>query len=512
MKKQRLLCLTIGWLLAQAVSAQGLAPDIPEKTRALIRLISEIKPNEANDPSKPYLIAALEQSLASGRHDKLAETLGNILLQRNQLGEPVLRLASEIHARLLEERRKTVDGEIQRMNELFRLVGKAAGEAAKPSDLDQLIYQVIDEGSSRQSPIGQDDPRLAGLHQQLSSAKSFLEAWQDSLSESEAGNYQKASSAMRSALNNNRNFLPRSEILEKLSALEGLAQEFAEHPGGKRGAPPITLAEIEEGLANLETAIALMNRWIQQSQRPSRHSDAPIRRFFDRLLNLVHAHERYEAGLPFDLSFATNRSSSSSSEIPIEISKLLNAVELSFAKLALPRYLGLDDAPSCIDGESLDAYFLRLLHHYAQNGRPVEARRIASAKETLRISKSISSDDLTGLRHYAAAQLQLEAGQPRAAVQSLHAALRSGSPLLPAKEIGERLGRIEKEHPEAYRLGTHHPLPGSATVSYTGSFRSFDPPSADSTLVVLPIPGISPKPEPNSTDAKEPASPASTRP
>ena len=106
----------------------------------------------------------------------------------------------------------------------------------------------------------------------------------------------------------------------------------------------------------------------------------------------------------------------------------------------------------------------------------------------------MSADELIGLRHYAAAKLQLEAGQQRSAVQSLHAALRTGSPLVPARDVGDLLRRLEKEFPEEYQLGTYQPLPAEVSITYSRSNDSYGSTRPEAvTNLVLPIPGVSPE-------------------
>lgn len=508
--KRFLLVSLIASLISGPVAAQELSDGIVEKTKALIQLVSESKTGTSGEQANSYLVTGLNQALASGSLDNLSELLGNVILQRANLGEPAMLLAGEINSLILDGHRQATANEIKRLEELFALVGKTVGEAQQPADLDRMIYRIIDEGNPRQGNSRREDPRLAALRQQISSAKSFLENWQDSLSHFQEKNYDGAQSAMRSTLGNNHNFLPRSEILDRLAAIEKLRRKQS---GQDSEEEAITFEEIAKNLGDIEGALRLMERWVEQKQRSRRTGtpDMALQSFFSRLGALVTSYERYQAGLPFELSFAMARTASYSSEIPQETMKLLNAVELSVVKLALPRYLGLHDAPKAAAGESLDDYFHRLLRHYTDKGMAVEALRIGSVQDTLRISKTVTPEDLMGLRHHAAARLQMKAGQWRSVVQSLHAALRTGSPLLPAEEIGELLKRIEKEHPEEYQLGTYQPLPAEVRISYVRSDQPFDMQRINTeTNLVVPVPGVSPakEPEPKPAATEDRASPA----
>ncbi|MEM9015419.1 MAG: hypothetical protein AAGC68_00300, partial [Verrucomicrobiota bacterium] len=115
--------------------------------------------------------------------------------------------------------------------------------------------------------------------------------------------------------------------------------------------------------------------------------------------------------------------------------------------------------------------------------------RISTFASKLDLVHLYSTDDLSGLRNFAAAENLIKAGQVRQGIQFYWTALRSGSSILPTEDIGRKLDQFKETHPEEYQLAMMEPIP--TPVSYPMIRGHMFPATSqprDPTTIVLPMP------------------------
>ncbi|HVJ45101.1 MAG TPA: hypothetical protein VM511_01870, partial [Luteolibacter sp.] len=97
--------------------------------------------------------------------------------------------------------------------------------------------------------------------------------------------------------------------------------------------------------------------------------------------------------------------------------------------------------------------------------------RIKELRRILTRTYSYGTQDNRGMDAYVSGQNQETAGEMALAVISYQQALKSGSELVPAKRIGERLEAIKKSHPAEYEKGVEKFLNLSVSPNLQGGER-----------------------------------------
>lgn len=139
------------------------------------------------------------------------------------------------------------------------------------------------------------------------------------------------------------------------------------------------------------------------------------------------------------------------------------------AIFALPRILAVGDADRPQPGETAITYLRRMIAAARERKDWQFASRILGAMQTAQASDLLlQSGDSTALSNFLAALNYEKAREFALAVNSFQSALKTGSELIPAADIGERLTAIKRDHAADYEAGLQLTLtpPAPRTDAY----------------------------------------------
>jgi hypothetical protein len=334
-----------------------------------------------------------------------------------------------------------VEAEQNAKNEKFAKLFVAEIDAAKvPSDLDAAL--------ARDGPSN----RYGAQSFQGYSTKEFLRKWQDYLAAAQAGKDVEALKVLKElAGNSDSTYYPRSKILTRISGME---KATGVHSGTGLLMDPASLT-----LGNLRTLLQQIDALGVDPRFLYEHGEANLRTVVGRLASAV---DQVRTG-DLKSGVLANQFSGTSgltTEQVGEYSEVLNRLFDQVTLEALPAYIDVPAALNPGPKERLAAYLDRLI------GGAVAARDWRLAFRAVQVRSEIGpvagdpdieNADLQGFRPMITAMAYEEASQWTSAVSGYLEALSSTSSHLPTKEIGDRLLRIQKEHPDDYARAKTQP-------------------------------------------------------
>lgn len=372
------------------------------------------------------------------------------LLSSKEVSEAV----ASVRVKLTAEREKVAESEKNRLESLLAKCAEAFRSAKDPAELDELLVEL---GKSRRNDYGahgESSEEIQRLQMSMEPARHFVGRWQEYLAAKKAGD----SRAVRQALNELRQgggrevtFMPRSELLERLRNLSPSQEDVTRLVTGIQ-----SLDEIQEKLVALR---ALMD---QEGSGTVAHE------YINALSAIERKYREYQMGVPVPVEL----NSFSSHHLPDEGIVKLTQLKGELLKRVLPRYVGAPEGTEARQDETVIAFLERLEKEAKERGDGATGYRTREARRILSRGSSFGSQDINGLNAYVSGQNQEAAGQFELAVLSYQQSLKSGSDLVPAKLIGERLAGIQKNHPEAYAKGVERFLAPPAASPYG---QRFDP-------------------------------------
>lgn len=384
---------------------------------------------EYPDSGKLSILSSIES--ASGKDDSalrnLDQSLGSVMAHFSQadVKEAALKVRDEI-------RRKEKEGEEARIAEIETLLARlkqTAKNAKNPSDMDAILGEIVKlrrTSSYRQSERGQE------VYGMMESARQFATSWQDYLAAMKNNDVNAARQALGSLKSLERldGMMPRSEIL----ALDAQLTQS------------VDVTQIVMGIRSLDEIGAAIAK-LQEGRRSYDSNTAS--NVISALSGIEQNYRDFKEGLPASVQLNNQSGNFSSPEIGGRIAELRS----QFLKLVIPRYVGIADAVVAKDGESVVDFIDRLREEAKAAGNPSLALRLKDVERMLGRGSNYSSQDTTGVNAYTAGGNQEKAKQYELAVISYQQALKSGSDLVPAETIGQRLEAIKAAHPAAYAAG-----------------------------------------------------------
>ncbi|RYD34750.1 MAG: hypothetical protein EOP87_08610, partial [Verrucomicrobiaceae bacterium] len=328
-------------------------------------------------------------------------------------------------------------------------------------ELDEVIAELGKNSRKNEAAYGgsgQGGVELRRLQASIEPAKYFLEKWQDHMASKKAGNFRAAKMALSEIKQSGRDFsllMPRSELLALYNDSTYSREQVI-----------VMVAEIK----NLDEIRPLIMKLQEVAANYDGNSYQP-----DEFLNPLSAMDKifreYQEGLPVALELDYNNYQ----RFPREVSSKLIALRGELLKLVIPRYVGAPEGTRAKADES-PVEFLDRLGKEAKIRNDVKAgTRIREASRILTRASNYSTADANALTALISGQNQEEAGQFELAVISYQQALKSGSDLVPAKLIGERLAAIKEEHPTAFEKGLERFL----TPPPNPAFPKFERPAVE---------------------------------
>jgi hypothetical protein len=254
------------------------------------------------------------------------------------------------------------------------------------------------------------------------------------------------------------------------------------------------LAKIKS-LDDIQAALGELRQLRSESSNYERNEE--VNAVLSALMPLDRTYQEFKAGLATSLELNNNFGN------PLSVGNAtLARLKADLMLLMIPRYVGAPAGTQAKPGEDVVQFLTRLGDEAKASGNVATVLRV---RETLRLvqrGNTYSSGDISGMSSFISAQNQETAKQPMLAVISYQAALKSGSDLVPAKLIGERLEAIKAEFPKEYEAGMERVLnPPQRTVDQPGFPRMPGgmpmPPEKERApaLLIPPAPATSPAPE-----------------
>lgn len=430
-------------------------------------MTAEAKAQQPKDGAETYprenirsaMIPRINALLASPEpRENLQETLSQ--LSAYFTSEAVLNEIAILQDEIRTEREAQENIALSKIQEALDRAGKAVQESKKPADLDASITEL---GKFRmRGERGQTSEPVRLALYQVEPTLQFVTQWQNYLSAVETGNSQAAQEALRSLSNSNGlSLIPRSEIL-KLLALSKPGKPGQDDP--EQSSPMDAVEKIlseTKSLADMEATLKKLRK-LQESRGNSNRMDI-INPLIQSLQPIDKNYQDFKAGLAVNLESPQNYSGGT--EIGNTVVPRLKA-ELML--LMLPRYVGAPEGTRAQPGEDVLQFLDRLSNEAKSRGDVGVAIRAREARRLLQRGSAMSSNDTAALSALVSGQNQEAAGQYMLAVVSYQTSLKSGSDLIPAKIIGERLAAIQAAHPKDFDDGMERFLNPPPVSRYEG--------------------------------------------
>lgn len=471
--------------------------------------------------SLQQLIARLRQHEVVNAYN-VAETLQALeqveLLAKNPKAHEMAKVIAAERRKQRQEAEDAVEAAVEKAG--TEALGTALGaKSAKELDAPLAAVAKAQRAAQQMDVTGQRLRRGAGEAERV---LNLLRQWQEYLAEMEAGDTKQAAQRLRNLINQDRElagFIPRSELLAKANELEKKATP-------ERGDPPVpakpTRAQRERELRELIGRTKTLEDIPRALQEIAELSRQPVEEGFymsepaNTLRNFHRIHEDLKRGLATTITL-----NSVHTQWPDEGGELA-ALRAQLILFALPRVMGLPTGEAAREGENPATFLQRILHAARERSDwPLVARVIETAN-SLNLTAVAQAGDARALSSFLAGLNQERAKQYLLAVASYQQALKSGSQVLPAEEIGERLEQMRKERPQEYEQGLQLAIapPQPAQVDQFGrpissgrppGFPPFpmsnQPAPQPAAPAILAVPAA-PSPQPVESKVGAPASPA----
>jgi predicted transcriptional regulator len=462
--------------------------------------------------SRAAMLTQLRAVMLRGDDAQIEETLNQMLayFESDEVRNEVERLLVEFR----KEREAKDAAQVTKLETAFQHAAEVVKTAKQASDLDDALQELAKFRDMRNHSY--TAPALQAAVSRLQAVTQFVTHWQDYLAADAQGNSDAARQALQNAANlaeTDAGLMPRSEILSRL-------QKFSAKPSPSP-AERSSASKLEEIMARTKTLDDISQslrelRMLQgQQHSPFGSSDMsdPLNATVNSLAVLDKTYHEYLAGLPTTVAMASssNEAMASAAVVPLRLQLLM---------LVLPRYLGVSDDLKPKQGEAVQPFLERVVEEARKRGDVGLMERANDALRTLVRGGGAASTDTSALALFTAGQNQETAGQFSLAVVSYQNALKSGSQLVPAKLIGERLAAIQKEHPKEFETGmdrfqnppvSNYSYPGALPPSMRGQ-RSYPPNMEPQSQPALAIPGGSPASKPAGSPTATPTPSASSTP
>ena len=309
-------------------------------------------------------------------------------------------------------------------------------ETAK--ELDAIIGELNQwQTLSQNSSDGSERQNAALIRSTLELAR----LWQDFLALRSVGNLEKARSVLTQMTGSGREFpgIPRSEILARAYG-EEIAQSGEKKPGG----PAAPLASPEQILAKMKTLDDL-ERLMPEFTAAIAPDRSRWSEMWNELQTIARGYRDVRAGNSARVSLGF---SGTESKEPIA------TLRAQLAVFALPRVLGASEQDQPRADENALTYMRRMIATARERKDwPLASRILAAAQSTQVNDPLLKASDSTALTSFFSALNFEKARQFSLAVNAFQMALKTGSDLIPAEEIGEHLERIKREHEADYAAG-----------------------------------------------------------
>ena len=459
--KRPLLVALLGLCFATlAPAAESLETQIKAFQQAATAALAKTPsttPGDRRGDSVAYALSNLAQFTAIGANTnpQELERMVATIVSLTQNDPSVAKTAETLLATAKAERQARIDRARADVEALLKQAGEACLAAKTPADLDATLVALAPYGRNSGYDRRIDDQES---WQRGSNAYRFVTRWQDYLGFLNQGGSNEATSALRELSNSvDVGIMPRSRILALLSpatASKPLSTATTQTATSADSLAAIT-AKLEQAktlddfvsVARAANAVSSNNQYQSNSLRQV-------------VASLIDDRQQVQVGNRPHTLFgdASNNNRQLSVQDPC-YTPAAQAALLAFrretqiegVRLALT---GATSLPAGKDGETLEAYLIRLAEKFVADNNWLQVRETLELYRSSFVnggrSPSWLSYDITACTSYLAARNLDLAGQYPAAVSSYRMALTSAGRYVPVEAIGARLAELKKVHPEAF--------------------------------------------------------------
>ena len=363
-------------------------------------------------------------------------------------------------------------------------------------ELDDLVQELGKYRSDRAAMMS-SRPVMSAVSRAQTTLR-FVTQWQDYLSELSAGETERAVQTLQGLSQQDVYLIPRSEILERIRNSGKLSKDTpietpSPSPEASPGSTPVVYIgpAVTELVAAIKTLDALAPALdaldkINRNREDVRQSDAGIALKF--LSPLDQSYREFLAGQstkvnlnapPLPTPGGRYDSASTDSELLRVIQSTELALRDQLLAVTLPRYLDLPGSIKARPGEGPIDFLDRRKADALAAGDYLGAAKADEARTFLRDGGSQSGAESTQAAYFIMADRQDVARQYALAVASYEHALATGTNLIPAKAIGDRLDAIKAAHPQEFQQGLDvylmPPAPRGYPIGPYGPYGPYGP-------------------------------------
>ncbi len=481
---------------------------VNELTAAIQAEVQSVKPKEGQsfnerEQMKASMGACMQMLLENSDSPQFSESLTQVAAYFTS--EAVIKKIAELQKELRTERETAARATLGKIQNTLDAAAKAVRTAKVPADLDEVIAEL---GKFRQHQYRQNSEEIQAAIARVEPTLRFVTQWQNYLSARNIGNYKAAQETLRNLTNNDSlSLLPRSELLALLNKPPETEKQTT-NTQDKFVSPDETVEEIVsrvKSLDDLENALRELRKLAQGQRRINQDANS-VNSVINALLPINRSYQEFKAGLAVNIEIGTNYSGNDGGIGSKQIAQLKSELQLA----VLPRYVGAPEGTKAKPGEDIQTFLNRLAAEAKERGDIAVGIRTREAMRLISRGNSFTQNDASAYNSYIAGQNQETAEQYFQAVVSYQAALKSGSDLLPAKIIGQRLAAIKASHPKDYEEAMAHILNPPVRAypadmpGYPPDFRrSNTPHDQQPAPTSVPALAIPPAPVPAATPATE---------
>lgn len=485
---KRLFLISVASLFGALCQAE-VSPDRSRELQSFIAAVQASADAGAKGGDKAARGDSMQMALIqlnAGRRDAegIQATLASVrpYLATEDLRRQCDQLVSELRSDEAEQEKSTRE----HLNDVLRRAAVAVREAKQPADLDKTLEELRVAGQHRSNGRLQS-PEDISLIEKVGLASRFANGWQSYLAASRSGKHAQVVEILRQLSNENWiEAIPRSQILSL--QWEGAPQDAAAKAPSNGPSPKAILQSIKslDDLSAAAQALSALDPARIESYREEGFKDLTATQ---RSLNeLDVAYRSFKAGLPTQVAVFPPISAAADPGLAF-----LTPVRAQLVALLLPRYLGLPEREKVPPGQKPDEFLAQVA---SKARRDRDFLLLARAQSVLELFQQGSSGTGVGNSQaalYATGVAQQEGSEWALAVISFEKALATGSNLVPAQAIGERLHYLKAMHPQEYQQGMDSYLASTSTPNKlqpdAGPRPAKDQPEAKSP--VLSVPAVS---------------------
>lgn len=473
--RMRVLCLLAGVLLldvsplcAEDNDAQIKKIVVDVQTAYEAQKTAGSPPREARAEGVGRLLAQLLEEGGTedtaGRESVLTQLA--YLVEAGPVRQECLDLAATLHGARDASEQKTVSD----INAAIDRAPAVIRTARTAPELDDLVRELgkyrPDRGAMMFSRLVMSAASRARI------TLGFVTQWQDYLSELSAGETERAVQSLQSLSQQEVYLIPRSEILERIhnggkpsqvTPVETPAPTPEALPASTPivfiGPPVSQLVAGIKTLDNLTPALDELDKISHNGGDPRQSNAGMALKFLSPLDQsyrefLAGQSTKVELGVPPLPTVGVRYDTSSGDD---ELSHGVQRTELALRDqllaVTLPRYLDLPGNVTARPSEGPIDFLDRRKAEALAAGDYLGAAKADEARAYLRSGGNSSGTESTQAAQFIMADRQDVARQYELAVASYEHALATGTNLIPAKVIGDRLDAIKTAHPQEFQQG-----------------------------------------------------------